>query len=168
MKTHANCIRFCPLLLKLKERNDEDPPALIDLPYRMVFAVATIDHVLIYTTQSIYPLSIVKNLHYDSINDLAWMNNQMLAIGSSDGFCSFIDFAEDFIGERLPLDSEQMPEYLKDHYKDLSAVSFQRNIEIAAQNKTTGFAKISFKSKKVEQPQPEPTPAQPVPDQQRQ
>ena len=72
----------------------------------MVFAVATIDHVLIYSTQSIYPLSIVKNLHYDSINDLAWMNHQMLAIGSSDGFCSFIDFTEDFIGVPLPADSE--------------------------------------------------------------
>ena len=34
---------------------------------------------------------------------------------------------------------------------------------MAAQNKTTGFAKISFKSKKVES-QPEQTkPAQPVP-----
>ena len=56
-----------------------------------------------------------------------------------------------------------MPESLRDHYKELSAVNFQRNIEMAAQNKTTGFAKISFKSKKVES-QPEQTkPAQPVP-----
>ena len=41
IKTHANCIRFCPLLLKLKE--NVDGPAILDLPYRLVFAVATID-----------------------------------------------------------------------------------------------------------------------------
>ena len=49
MKTHANCIRFCPYLLKLQAQ-PEDKKALIDLPYRLVFAVATIDHVIIYTT----------------------------------------------------------------------------------------------------------------------
>jgi chromatin assembly factor 1 subunit B len=42
IKTHANCIRFCPYLLKLQEQTP-NVPALLDLPYRIVFAVATID-----------------------------------------------------------------------------------------------------------------------------
>ena len=78
--------------MKLKELTDDDPAPLINLPYRMVFAVATIDNVIIYSTQSIYPISVVKNLHYDSINDLSWVFNSMLMIASSDGFCSFLHF----------------------------------------------------------------------------
>ncbi len=44
--THANCIRFNPYLYK-KKNVEQDPenenPAMLDLPYRMVFAVATAD-----------------------------------------------------------------------------------------------------------------------------
>jgi chromatin assembly factor 1 subunit B len=88
--THANCIRFCPYLTKLKELTSEDPTPMINLPYRMTFAIGTIDHVIIYSTQSIYPIAVVKNLHYDTINDLAWMHTNLLLVASSDGFCSFI------------------------------------------------------------------------------
>ena len=116
MKSHANCIRFCPLLLKLKELNDDDPKPLIDLPYRMAFAIATIDHVLIYTTQCIYPLAVIKNIHYDSINDLAWVGSKLLAVASSDGFCSFVQVDANLVGEPLPNDSELIPECLREHY----------------------------------------------------
>jgi chromatin assembly factor 1 subunit B len=131
MKTHANCIRFCPLLLELKEQKEGGPPALIDLPYRMAFAVATIDHVLIYTTQSIYPMAVLRNLHYDSINDLAWIGQHMLMSCSSDGFCSFIKIDMDVIGVPLPNDSEKIPENLRTHYKELSEVSFKKSVDIA-------------------------------------
>lgn len=47
-------------------------PALIDIPYRIVFAVATTDQVIIYTTDSIIPLAIVGNIHYAPINDMSW------------------------------------------------------------------------------------------------
>jgi hypothetical protein len=42
-----------------------------------------------------------------------------------------------------------MPESLKDHYLQLNNVNFARNVESAMKNKSTGFAKVSFKSKKV-------------------
>jgi chromatin assembly factor 1 subunit B len=158
MKTHANCIRFCPLLLQLKELKEGDPPALIDLPYRMAFAVATIDHVLIYTTQSIYPLAVLKNLHYDSINDLAWVGQHMVMTCSSDGFCSFIKIDMDLIGEPLPLESEVMPEALHEYYKTLSQVSFKANVEAAMQNKSQGFMKVAIKSKRNTEPAPEDVP----------
>lgn len=155
IKTHATCIRFCPLLFKLQEKSDEDPPALIDLPYRMVFAVATIEHVLIYTTQSIYPIAVIKNLHYDSINDLSWMNHRMLVIASSDGYCSFLAMNEESIGEPLMTDSEAIPESYRDHFKEYANVSIHKHIEVAMQNKNQTFQKISFKSKKPAEPLPE-------------
>ena len=51
IKSHATCIRFSPYLYKLFEKADDDPePAMLALPYRMVFAVSTIDNVLLYHT----------------------------------------------------------------------------------------------------------------------
>lgn len=75
IKSHATCIRFSPYLYKLRERQDDDPPAMIALPYRMMFAVATIDNILLYHTQSVMPMAILKSIHYDSINDMAWMDS---------------------------------------------------------------------------------------------
>lgn len=124
MKSHANCIRFCPLLLTLKELSDTDPKPMIDLPYRVAFAIATIDQVLVYTTQSMYPLAVIKNIHYDSINDLAWVGSKMIAVASSDGFCSFVQIDPSLLGEPVPLDSDVIPEYLREHYQNLSQVDF--------------------------------------------
>lgn len=42
------------------------------LPYRMVYAVATQDAVLVYDTQQQTPLCIVSNLHYATFTDLTW------------------------------------------------------------------------------------------------
>ena len=57
----------------------------------MVFAIATVDQLVIYSTESILPLVIFKNLHFDSINDITWLNSSLIAICSSDGFVSFIN-----------------------------------------------------------------------------
>ena len=114
----------------------------------MAFAIATIDTVMIYTTQSTFPVAVIKNIHYDTINDLTWVGSKMLAVASSDGFCSFISLEANLLGAPLPLDSELIPDFLKDHYKNYSKVSFEKNISIALANKSSGFAKISFKSKK--------------------
>jgi chromatin assembly factor 1 subunit B len=42
------------------------------LPYRIVYAVATQDAVLIYDTQQQTPLCIVSNLHFATFTDLTW------------------------------------------------------------------------------------------------
>jgi len=42
LKTYATCIKFNPYLYK-KPAADPTKVALLDLPYRMVFAVATTD-----------------------------------------------------------------------------------------------------------------------------
>lgn len=149
IKSHATCIRFSPYLYKLKERQDDDPPAMLALPYRVLFAVATIDNILLYHTQSVMPLAILKSIHYDSINDMSWMGTNMLLTASSDGFCSFLHLERHLVGERLELDSPEMPEDLQEYYATLYKVNFQSQIEIEDQRKEQGFAKIAFKSKKT-------------------
>lgn len=48
------------------------PTPAFALPYRVVYAVATQDAVLIYDTQQQTPLCIVSNLHYATFTDLTW------------------------------------------------------------------------------------------------
>lgn len=62
-------VRCCPVYFELRE---DGPDALIMLPYRMVFAVATQSSILIYDTQQISPIGIISNIHYGRLNDLAW------------------------------------------------------------------------------------------------
>ena len=72
IKSYATCIRFSPHLYAKKGNTTSERPALLDLPYRMVFAVGTVEQVLIYTTECVYPLAVVGNTHFATINDFAW------------------------------------------------------------------------------------------------
>ncbi len=77
IKSHATCIKFNPYFYRKKnEEQTPENPALIELPYRMVFSVATMDQVLIYSTESIYPMAVIGNIHYACINDMAWNGNK--------------------------------------------------------------------------------------------
>ncbi|XP_014782646.1 chromatin assembly factor 1 subunit B [Octopus bimaculoides] len=70
------------------------------LPYRMVFAVATEDSVLIYDTQQSSPFALVKNIHYHQLSDLTWSSDgNILVVSSTDGFCSIVTFEKGEIGE---------------------------------------------------------------------
>ena len=42
------------------------------LPYRMMFAVVTMDTVAIYDTQQASPLCLLSKLHYDEFTDMTW------------------------------------------------------------------------------------------------
>jgi chromatin assembly factor 1 subunit B len=48
------------------------PTAAFSLSYRVVYAVATQDAVLIYDTQQQTPICVVSNLHYAAFTDLTW------------------------------------------------------------------------------------------------
>lgn len=48
------------------------PPPMFDLPYRIVYAVATQDAVHVYDTQQRQPLCVVSNLHFATFTDLTW------------------------------------------------------------------------------------------------
>jgi len=78
IKSYATAIRFNPFLYA-KSQSSETPeamsskvPELLDLPYKMIFAVATTDQVVVYATNSIVPLAVIGNIHYAPINDMAW------------------------------------------------------------------------------------------------
>lgn len=58
----------------------------------MVFAIATTNSVLIYSTESVKPLYGMGNFHYAALTDLSWSDDRMLAVSSSDGFISFFTF----------------------------------------------------------------------------
>jgi len=92
----AVCVRFCPCLFKLDTDTKEN---LIDLPYKIVFAVATTEGVIIYSTQKMLPIYIVGNLHYATLTDLSWKNDKCLAVSSLDGYCSFIHFQNNILGQ---------------------------------------------------------------------
>jgi hypothetical protein len=74
----------------LFERLPEDKP-FIDLPYITVWAVITIEQVLIYSTRSVYPCAKIDNIHYEALTDLAWSGDK-LVVCSQDGYCTLIDF----------------------------------------------------------------------------
>ncbi|KAJ4327480.1 Chromatin assembly factor 1 subunit [Fusarium piperis] len=76
------------------------PRPTFSLPYRMVYAVATQDSVLLYDTQQKSPICVVSNLHCATFTDLAWSSDGLtLMISSSDGFCSSLSFAAGELGE---------------------------------------------------------------------
>ncbi|PPQ82475.1 hypothetical protein CVT25_007313 [Psilocybe cyanescens] len=65
------------------------------LPYRMLFAVVTMDTVAIYDTQQATPLCLLTKLHYDEFTDMTWSpDGQCLILSSRDGYCTLIVFDE--------------------------------------------------------------------------
>uniref|UniRef100_A0A3Q1LNX5 Chromatin assembly factor 1 subunit B n=1 Tax=Bos taurus TaxID=9913 RepID=A0A3Q1LNX5_BOVIN len=75
---------------------------LVSLPYRLVFAVASEDSVLLYDTQQLFPFGYVSNIHYHTLSDISWSSDgAFLAISSTDGYCSFVTFEKDELG--IPL-----------------------------------------------------------------
>ncbi|KAI9879592.1 MAG: hypothetical protein M1830_008042 [Pleopsidium flavum] len=58
------------------------PPPAFALPYRMVYAVATQDAVLVYDTQQQTPLCVVSNLHFATFTDLTWqVSRRVVGVG---------------------------------------------------------------------------------------
>lgn len=56
----------------LSDINPNTPSSTFSLLYRMIYAVATQDTVILYDTQQATPLSVLTNLHYATLTDLAW------------------------------------------------------------------------------------------------
>lgn len=45
---------------------------LFKLPYRVVFAVATLNSLYVYDTESTSPIAILAGLHYAAVTDITW------------------------------------------------------------------------------------------------
>jgi chromatin assembly factor 1 subunit B len=98
-------VRFSPLLYRLPAGSSSSGELFHKLPFKMVFAVATVDSVVIYDTTSLLPLAVLGQLHYESITDLAWSRDGLyLAVSSMDCYCSIAAFGDGELGECLPRD----------------------------------------------------------------
>lgn len=63
---------YCTPLLASTDGSVQALPNLFQLPYRMVFAVASEDSILLYDTQQALPFGLVSNIHYHTLSDLTW------------------------------------------------------------------------------------------------
>ncbi|KAB2005159.1 hypothetical protein ES319_D11G250000v1 [Gossypium barbadense] len=94
-------VRFCPLAFNLRGSN---PAGFFKLPYRLVFAVATLNSLYIYDTESVPPIAILAGLHYAAITDIAWSYDaRYLALSSQDGYCTLVEFEKEEQGVPIPL-----------------------------------------------------------------
>lgn len=94
------------------------------LPYRSIFAVLTLDSILIYDTHHAAPLSVLQGLHYSGLTDCCWSSDGMnLMVCSSDGYISIVNFTEGELGEIYisPMSKEDMmPRMINSHFNDSS------------------------------------------------
>jgi chromatin assembly factor 1 subunit B len=56
-----------------KTESPSTAKAVFDLPYRMMYAVATHDTAFIYDTQQAAPICMLGNLHYAPFTDVSWL-----------------------------------------------------------------------------------------------
>jgi len=97
-------VKFCPVLFQ-HPREDPNanaiwkPKTKFDLPYRVYFAVVTVDSVILYETGSAKAVALISGLHCASLTDLAWSpDGRRMAISSHDGYCSLVRFADGELG----------------------------------------------------------------------
>ncbi|CAG8585494.1 16386_t:CDS:10, partial [Dentiscutata heterogama] len=82
------------------DKSSSNTPPLFDLPYRIIYAVATQDSVFIYDTEQYAPLVIATNLHFATFSDMSWSpDGNSLMLASHDGYCSVMTFREGELGE---------------------------------------------------------------------
>ena len=106
--------RFCPVLFELVQGAGDDPvPAWTELPYRVVWAVVTLDAIVMYDSQHKQPLLMASNIHFAAISDIAWLpSGDGLVVSSMDGFCTLLLLQSDkTLGKPLP--KELWPECMQ-------------------------------------------------------
>lgn len=122
----AVCARFCPIIFAKDNSMSSQGPELIDLPYKMIFAIGTLDSIFIYDTQSVFPRSVITNIHLQPLTDLAWKGSSILAASSSDGYITFVSFEKDELGK--PEDPEKIQEKSRVSYSTYLGVDMNKNV----------------------------------------
>lgn len=98
-------VRCSPIIYQLivNEDGKPHPEPYIDLPYRMIFAVATMNSVILYDTQHCHPIALIGNLHYANLTDVSWSHDgNTILMSSTDGYCSVAIFEDGELGQLLP------------------------------------------------------------------
>ncbi|KAL7591078.1 chromatin assembly factor 1 subunit FAS2 [Lactuca sativa] len=90
-------VRFCPLAFSL--RGLTSCCSSFKLPYRLIFAVATLNSLYVYDTEGIEPIAVLAGLHYAAITDISWSPTaKFLAVSSQDGYCTLLEFENNELG----------------------------------------------------------------------
>lgn len=98
-------VRFCPKSFSLRGTATS---AFFKLPYRFIFAVATLNSLYIYDTESVQPIAVFAGLHYAAITDISWSpTGKYLALSSQDGYCSLVEFVDDELGSPICLSGDK-------------------------------------------------------------
>lgn len=116
-------VRCSPLVYEL--RDGDKTGNFFQTNYRSIFAVVTLNAIVLYDTQvgrflryciwlrvwtysfvafqQAHPICTVKDMHYADLTDASWSaDGQTLSVSSMDGYLSFIRFAPGFFGTSLP------------------------------------------------------------------
>ncbi|PWA99471.1 transducin/WD40 repeat-like superfamily protein [Artemisia annua] len=89
-------VRFCPKAFGLRGLSTSSS---FKLPYRLIFAVATLNSLYVYDTEGVEPIAVLAGLHYAAITDIAWSPTaKFLALSSQDGYCTLVEFENDELG----------------------------------------------------------------------
>ena len=105
-------VRFSPVLLQRDPSDSSTPKPFEILPYKMVYAVATTDSIMLYDTVSSLPIAAFCQIHFDSITDISWSKDGLyLAVSSRDCFCSIISFEKGELG--VEIDPNTLPQHIQ-------------------------------------------------------
>ncbi|EDR10655.1 chromatin assembly complex 1 subunit B/CAC2 [Laccaria bicolor S238N-H82] len=121
-KKASVAVRFSPILYELRHGS------VFALPYRMLFAVVTMDTVAIYDTQQAGPVCLLTKLHYDEFTDMTWSpDGQCLMLSSRDGYCTLIIFDEILPSHQKQQHALQLQSIAQHHSLPLSFASSHHN-----------------------------------------
>lgn len=150
-------VRFSPILYHLRETPvGAGKASIFDLPYRMVYAVATQDSVWVYDTQQAGPICCFSNLHYASFTDLAWSpDGQLLMMSSSDGYCSTAVFDYHELGQPYDYDKQPSLRRIIQPVEPLMPIPVQEKETLPSKGDIQSHASFSTPSRPV----PETSPA---------
>jgi hypothetical protein len=113
---HSVCAKFNHKLFKTKYDGGEGTSPFISLPYKLVFAIASASDVAVYTSESLKPIAVMKDMHCAEITDMSWSHTGLdLIITSQDGYCSIMAFEQNELGEEIAL--EEYPQCMQ--YRDV-------------------------------------------------
>ncbi|KAI0049498.1 WD40 repeat-like protein [Auriscalpium vulgare] len=122
------------------------------LPYRMLFAVETMDTVAIHDTQQSGPVCVLTKLHYDEFTDMSWSpDGQCLMLSSRDGYCTIVVF-----DEILPAHSTQQ------HTLQVQSIAHNHSMPLTSTASLTPATTPSLSTVSLPPPSPAITPTVPL------
>ncbi|KAI6132867.1 WD40-repeat-containing domain protein [Pisolithus croceorrhizus] len=94
------------------------------LPYRMLYAVLTMDTIAIHDTQQSGPICLLTKLHYDEFTDITWSpDGQCLILSSRDGYCTIIIFDDIFPAHHTQQSTLQLQSIAQHNFVPLTVSS---------------------------------------------